>query len=293
MRSREPHAAPANGYSATATLLPGSLGPIPSELLPKAVAHVELTAAKQEKNELYDAIPKRHTNRNPYSNAPLPTDLVQAVTRIGERESDLNIFVFTEQSQRKQIVEKMLSANAIIYSDPRVQHDADDRWTRLNWHDVQRHRDGLTTDTFGQSGFTTAMMKLLPASLVEWAWRFPFWHSDYSEVLNATPLFGLIAVRNRYDQIQNLRAGRIWQRTHLWATTRGLAGRPVNEIVELIDYERLRNRVPEAADFLSTLTGDASWQPTFMFRLGYPVRPAPASPRRAVRDIVIRQGDKQ
>jgi len=32
------------------------------------------------------------------------------------------------------------------------------------------------------------------------------------------PLFGLIAVRDRYDRPQTIRAGRLWRRTHLVAT---------------------------------------------------------------------------
>lgn len=279
-------AAPPNGYSPTVTMLPGSLA-LSSSDEPQLVASVELAAAKQEESELYDAIPRRHTNRNPYSDKPLSQDLVESITWIGAQEPDLKTFIFTEQSERQRIAAMMLSANATIYSDPQVQRGSDDRWTQLNWHDVQKFRDGLTTDTFGQSSFTTAMMKMMPSSLVEWAWRFKFWHTDYSEVLKATPLFGIIAVRDRYDRVQSLWAGRTWQRTHLWATTRGLAGRPVNEIVELVDHERLRNQPPKAEGFLSDLLGESGWQPTFMFRLGYPIRSAPASPRRPLRDVLV------
>jgi hypothetical protein len=69
---------------------------------------------------------------------------------------------------------------------------------------------------------------------------------SYTEVLHATPLFGIIAVRDRYDQEQCLRAGRVWQRAHLLATAQGLAGRPVNEAVEWIDHQRMRNEEPQA-----------------------------------------------
>ena len=34
----------------------------------------------------------------------------------------------------------------------------------------------------------------------------------YADVLHTVPLFGAIAVRNRYDRKLSLRAGRIWQR---------------------------------------------------------------------------------
>jgi hypothetical protein len=105
---------------------------------------------------------------------------------------------------------------------------------------------------------------------------------SYTEVLHATPLFGIIAVRDRYDQEQCLRAGRVWQRAHLLATAHGLAGRPVNEAVEWIDHQRMRNEEPQAMAALCDLMGDRNWQPTFMFRFGYPVLQVSPSPRRPV-----------
>ena len=59
-------AAPANGYAAAAALLPGKLGPIPAEPKPQLLARVNLASGKREENELYNAIPRRHTNRGPY-----------------------------------------------------------------------------------------------------------------------------------------------------------------------------------------------------------------------------------
>jgi hypothetical protein len=58
----------------------------------------------------------------------------------------------------------------------------------------------------------------------------------------------------------------------LLAAARGLAGRPVNETVESIDYQSWLNQKPQAEAALFDLIGDETWQPTFMFRLGYPVR---------------------
>jgi hypothetical protein len=59
-------AAPANGYAATAALLAGKLGPIPAEPKPQLLALVNLTPGKRKQSELYNAIPRRHTNRGPY-----------------------------------------------------------------------------------------------------------------------------------------------------------------------------------------------------------------------------------
>src|ERR1700691_2744403 len=70
-------AAAANGYQASVTLLPGKLGPIQASvgLVPKLLARVDLATGKREENELYDAIPRRHTNRGPYiPEKPIPPE---------------------------------------------------------------------------------------------------------------------------------------------------------------------------------------------------------------------------
>ena len=101
------------------------------------------------------------------------------------------------------------------------------------------------------------------------------------------PMFGFIAVHDRYDQEQSLCAGRIWQRAHLLATSRGLAARPANEAVEMVDHERRLGHQPQYAGLLAQLMGDEAWQPTFTFCMGHAIRPAPASPRRPYRDVVL------
>jgi hypothetical protein len=103
----------------------------------------------------------------------------------------------------------------------------------------------------------------------------------------SAPLIGIIGVRDRYDQEDCMRAGLIWQRLHLLATARGLAARPSNEAVEIIDHEKSRGKEPRHARLLAEIMGDASWQPTFVFYMGYPMRAAHASPRRPIKDVVL------
>jgi hypothetical protein len=96
----------------------------------------------------------------------------------------------------------------------------------------------------------------------------------YLKLLLTPSMFGVIAVRDRYDQEQSLRARRIWQRAHLLATARQLAARHANEAVEMVHHERKLGREPQHAKLLAELTGDATWQPTFTFYMGYPAASA-------------------
>jgi hypothetical protein len=131
-----------------------------------------------------------------------------------------------------------------------------------------------------------AIAKMMPLSTLRWfASRTP--KNTYSDLMLSAPLIGIIAVHDRYDQEHCLGAGRLWQRAHLLATARGLAGRPCNEAVEMIDHEKAVGKQGRRAEMFAELLGDASWQPTFLFYMGYPTLTARASPRRPVEKLVL------
>ncbi|MGA9571382.1 MAG: hypothetical protein WBS17_14940, partial [Candidatus Acidiferrales bacterium] len=81
--------------------------------------------------------------------------------------------------------------------------------------------------------------------------------------------------------------GRIWQRAHLLATARGLAARACNEAVEMVDHERSLGSPATRVAMLNEITEDPTWQPTFVFYLGYPKLSAHASPRRPVQAVLL------
>ncbi len=279
-------AAAANGYQATATLVSGKLDPIPAETAPKLLARIDLTPGKREESELYDAIPRRHTNRSVYiPQKPLPPEFVENLSYLASDEPDVKLILFTADADRKKIVEVSSAANTEIYSDPDVIRGSE-RWIRAKWSSVQTLRDGLTIDAFGQPPIATAVIKTVPPWMLRWiASRGP--KNRYSNLMLSAPLIGILTVPDRYDQQNCLRAGRIWQRAHLLATARGLAGRPCNEAVEMIDHEKALDKEPERSHLLAEIIGDPAWQPTFIFYMGYPTLTARASPRRPVDRVVF------
>ena len=279
-------AASPNGYAATATLLPGQLGSIPAEPKPQLLARVELAAGTRTEGELYNAIPRRHTNRSMYDpHRPLPAVFVDALSRLPDDTPDVKLFLFTAEAERKRIAQISSAANKEIYSDPNVERGSS-RWIRTKWSAVQKYRDGLTLDAVGLPSSTAAIAKIMPVWMLAWASSRAA-KDTYSELMLSAPLIGFIAVRDRYDQEQCLRAGQIWQRLHLFATARGLAGRPCNEAVEMVDHERALGKPPSRLAMLNEITGDPSWQPTFVFYMGYPTLTANASPRRPVQAVML------
>jgi nitroreductase len=257
-------AAPAEGYAASLTLLPGALAP-PVEAPRALVASISFAKRNRETHDLYHVIPHRHTNRNPYDAArPLPDDFTAAlISRAAEDR--VRLFLFTRDSDRKSIADVIMNASAEFGSDRNVQLGTQP-WIRTTPAQMHNLRDGVLVNP----------KQSAPASL-----------EAYRDLMLTGRLFGLIAVRDRYDRPDTLRAGRVWQRAHLLATSRGIAARPANGAVELIDHHRSLRQTPRSADTLATFTGDPAWQPTFMFYMGYATQEAPASPRRWLEQVIV------
>jgi hypothetical protein len=278
-------AAAANGYAAMMTLVPGKLGPIAADGKPKLVARVDLVPGKQEASELHEAIPRRHTNRGAYNpQMAIPAPFLESLGNLPGHEANAKIFLFSAESQRKKIAEISSAANSELYSEPQVQ-DGSDRWIRTDWSSIQKYRDGLTIDAFGLPPMAAAAAKTMPLSMLKRVASQKA-KDGYAQLMLSAPLIGILAVRDRYDQQDCLRAGRIWQRAHLLATARGLAGRPCNEAIEMIDHERALGRPATRAGLLAEVLGTTEWQPMLLFYMGYPTLTARASPRRPV-DLVL------
>jgi nitroreductase len=279
-------AAGANGYAAKLTLLPGKLGSDPVAPKSQLLARVDLAPGTREESELYDAIPRRHTNRGAYiPQKPIPSEFIDSLSRLSGDETEVKIFLFTADADRRKIVEISSAANREIYSDPDVVRGSD-RWIRINWSEVQKFRDGLTIDAFGLPPIAAAVSKMMPLWMLQRV-ASQGKKDRYSELMLSAPLIGIIAVRDRYDREDCLRAGRIWQRAHLLATTRGVAGRPCNEAVEMIDHEKALGNPARVGGLLAEVLGDSAWQPTFVFYMGYPTLTARASPRRPLENVVL------
>ena len=260
-------AARALGYRTTVALPPGALAALPRDPRPVPVAAVDLAAAPGIRDALFDAIPHRHTNRSAFdAGREVPESFVHELDLRSGGDENVRLFLFSAEEDRKRIADVIWDASRRLLADPGVAAGAG-RWYRRTPDEMQRFRDGAYVGPPLPNAAPVALM-------------------SYTDLMRTARLFGLIAVSDRYDRPQTIRAGRLWQRAHLLATARGLAARPANGAVEMIDHERRSGARPESSERLARWTGDSALQPTFMFYLGYPTVAAPASPRRAIRDVL-------
>ncbi len=269
-------AAPANGYTTQVTLLPDAS----DETL---VARVGLTPGSAPVSDLYNVIPQRHTNRYPYDTdrkvASVALDALDAVND----DPDVRVFWYSSADMRQQVGNLLVEAAHASVSD-KAQDGDTARWWRATWQDIQQHRDGITLDAAGLPDLTRAIAKMLPP--VSQEQQDSSFLQNTAEQVKTAGAFGLLAVHNGQDRKQQLGAGRVWERMHLWATREGLAMQPLNQVVERAAREVVLLNTPHFGTSLQTLVGDPAWQTLLAFRVGYSTHEGLRSPRRGVNEVV-------
>jgi len=270
-------AAAANGYTIQVTLSPDAS----DETL---VARIGLAPGSVPVSALYNVIPLRHTNRYPYDTGrPVTTETLGTFSALGN-DPDVRVLWFASAEKRKLVGNLLVEAAHSFVADKAQDAVDTGTWWRGTWQDIQQHRDGITLDAAGLPDLTRALGKMLPSVSVDQQ-DSSFLQNTVNQA-NTAGAFGLLAIHNRLDKTQQLRAGRLWERMHLWATKEGLAMQPLNQPTERASREIVLGITPHFGDALHSLIGDDAWQAILTFRTGYSTHEGLRSPCRAVNDVV-------
>jgi len=265
-------AAQAAGYAPSVQLLPTG-----NESL---VARVALARAPRTDSVLYRAIPLRHTNRGPYAGRPIERTVLDFIAALNDAPEVTLIWVAEPAKQRFSDL-TIEAARAIIADEKQAADDF--VWFRQDWDDLQQRKDGITTDAAGLADVIRIAAKILPPQSrtgIHRAWL----NMARTRQLPTAAAFGILAVRERDSPAQRMQAGRLWQRVHLLATTRGLAMQPLAQTVERADRERSAGLTPVFTGALQEFTS-ASWHAVLPFRIGYPTMTPLRSPRRPASEV--------
>lgn len=235
---------------------------------------------------LYQAIPRRHTNRGPYDTTrKLQSGIIAALAALN-RNAHLSVRWFADGADDyRSLGACLVAATEAIAADPDQTRDSG-RWFRLRQVEIDLRRDGVTLDASGLPAPLRAAAKLAPSlaedpNLKNWVRMTRDTH------VRTAAAFGIIASRDPHDVQQRLRAGQLWQRMHLWATANGLAMQPMNQMNERADREQSlgMHRQPYSGA-LRRFVGDDRWQALMTFRTGYPCEEALPSPRRLPEEVL-------
>jgi nitroreductase len=271
-------AAQANGYATTVTLMP-------DDRESAHAARIELARSTPRVSELYQQIPRRHTNRYAYvQGKEVPGAALAAMGALGTPDTKgARVFWFTRKAQRAEVGELLVAATEALIAD-RDQSRSDYEWFRQDWDEIQRRRDGITVDAAGLSDLTAALAKLLPAqsrTATDDAWL----TATRDRQTKTAAAYAIVAVRDASNNRQRLAGGRLLERIHLWTAAHGLALQHMNQLTERADRELELGITPRFGDALRTLV-PSGWQALSAFRSGYPTHTPHKSPRRPVQTVI-------
>lgn len=221
--------------------------------------------ARESEEELFAAIPKRHTNRGPFDGERIPptADLFRLETAAMTEGADLHVIEAGEK--REAIAELVAAADRLQGRDPAFRKEL------AAWVHAGSSPDGIPAAALAGRG---SMSFLVPLAL-----RFVNWGEKQAErdkelVLSAPAL--AVLTTDKDSCLEWLRAGEALARVLLEATVLGLSASFVNQSIEVPELrEEMRQRMPEGA-----------W-PQLMLRLGYAKEPAIPSQRRPLNDVIV------
>jgi hypothetical protein len=269
-------AAKAHGYRADVRLMPAAEDPT-------HVAWVAIAPGSAEPPDLYNAIPLRHTNRAAYrTDRAVEPALLEEIGALADT-SEVSLAWLSTGEEKALFSRLTIEATEAIIVDAEQARD-DFAWYRQDRADIERLRDGITMDAGGMGDIQRLLVRMLPPSsqaTMQQGWL----DATRDRQVSTASAFGVITVRYPTDQRQRLMAGRLLQRIHLYATTKGLALQPLNQIFERADREASAGLAPVFTGAADGLSPDGSHGVT-AFRIGYPESAASASPRRPAEDVI-------
>jgi nitroreductase len=223
---------------------------------------VEVTPAAQA---LADAIRRRHTNRRPFADLPVPDEIMAGLTRAATAEgADLMV---AEGALREGVLSLTRTADKRQRRDAGYQVELA-RWTTPGGTGRQ---DGVPRQAFGPRAKDGALpLRDLALGIGAPAIAVEF-EPEPTIVL-------LLSVGD--EPADWLRVGAALQRVWLTATVRGLAATPLSQVTE----------IPELRALLADTATDRVVQS--VLRIGYPTVATVATPRRGL-DAVIVAGNRR
>ncbi len=190
-------AAKAKGYNPKLILAYGTLMEQSSSSTPTLAATLDLASGVVSTSDLYEAIPKRHTDRGPYDKMhSVSSAILQDLSVLASKNDKIKVFLFTTEEKQKLFIKGSLQATKVIINDSIMSHDSA-KWFRHNWGDVQKHKDGPYIDTAGVSPFMRTMVKILPPVSEET--ENSYWLKATEATLTTTPVMGFIGEKPGTD----------------------------------------------------------------------------------------------
>lgn len=238
---------------------------VPDPAQPTLLATVRLAGrhrATPDERELYAAIPRRHTNREPFSNRLVPpgirAELAEAADLAGA------VLNFPDHGEAVRLLKLATDAERDLLADTRYHSEL------ARWAGGRHDEDGIPGSLIGPRSLEgpTPVRDFTPQRR-EQPVRYA-WFEEHPQLAVLSVHFG-----RRADW---LRAGQALQRVLLTATVRGIAVCPLTQPLETADAWQVRD--PRLG----------TEQPQMILRVGYGLPLSESAPRRPVSAVCDEPG---
>lgn len=212
--------------------------------------------------QLFDAIPLRHTNRQPFALRPVSYRIAEDLASVVAHEGAW--MVRLEPAAKRKAADLVAIADEVQYRDKRFRRELSS-WLATGF---SRRRDGVPTEAKNESALMSSPMLVRACDMSKSV------AARERALATAAPL--LVVIGTDGDRIDDwMRAGQAVQRVLLAARTYGLSASFLSQVVE----------VAEVRPRLAELTGRGGY-PQVILRLGYGPNARP-TPRRELEDVLL------
>lgn len=229
------------------------------------VAVIRLSERKKQKvqDKLFSSITRRITNRSLSINKEIEGKIIDELKHLPEK--DQKIIVLDRSSQNKLIA-------ISIKADIEIWSDIDFRREHVSWirNNLTRLKDGMPAFGVG--------IGLVPSFFARPVVLSPLWPriqaKKNKKALSSTPNFIVLCSKDGLEAW--VRIGMLYERISLLLMASGITTAPMGQFIESDSARRK----------LKKLVGNG-FIPQLFFRIGYPSKSTPHSPRLSVDDLLI------
>ena len=234
----------------------------------RGCVRVTLEQGAVESDELFAAIPERHTNRRAYDGRPIPEHDLRALAAI-VGEDGVRVTFLRAREDIERIVRLVARGNDIQLNHKPFMDELIS-WIRFSRRSIEAHRDGLTSRAVGRPAVPDWFGRLL---MRRWFTPPRQTRLDAKLIRSASAIMVVSSARN--DERAWVQVGRAFDRILLEQTVRGIRSAHLNQ-----NWQR-----PEMAAGLHEAVDLHGQHPQLVLRLGY-AEPLPHSPRRPLDHVL-------
>jgi nitroreductase len=214
---------------------------------------------------LFSAIQQRVTNRFPYTDKPIPDDLLHSLLTYNT-EKDIHIELITGKKEKEIISEIAKEASRFVYSDKIFKEELG-QWIRSVY---TKAPDGMPLFDLPipslLTTFAPSIMRKMPARIES--------RRDFS-LFKSSPAFILFHSNTSNKEIW-MKVGKIFELISLELTKQGISHAPWAGVIE---HDKSNKKIKKLLHLDDNLL--------FFVRLGYAKNIPHHSPRRAIDDVIL------